>query len=145
MNSSLDNLHNIYIPPPVGFEFLLGYIFLTIFISSVIITLIYLGISYFFATRFKRTALNELKTFQKHSDISAIFDLIKRVLLTLHSRDEVANLSGIELFKFMKLDEKLLSINHSIYNPSIELTEEEKQSFYKEVKRWIEKQKAIYD
>ena len=142
---SLDNLHDIYIPPIIGFEWGDGHSLLLILLISVLITLSYLYISYFLATRFKREALSELKYHKEINDISAVFELVKRVLLTTCRREDVANLSGASLLEFMRADTIVLKLNNSIYNKNIKVDEAELEKFYKEIQTWIKEQKAIYD
>lgn len=145
MNNSLENLHDIYIPASLGFQWTLGYSLISLFVISVLISSLYFYFSYLLATRFKRTALKELLVLKNKSDIPGIFDLIKRVLLTTNKREEVASLSGENLVSFIKVDEIALRANHSIYNTEVSLTEQELNSFYVSVYKWIKKQEAIYD
>ena len=143
-NTSLDNLHDIYIPPEVGFFPLTeGYVALLVFIGSLFITFVYLLIARYRANRYKREAVKELHTLE---DVSAIFLLVKRVLLTSRDRTEVASLSGSALIESMgmfKQKEQLLKASNTIYDPSLTLDGYELVGLKKIVKRWIKKQQGV--
>jgi len=144
MQGNLDNLHDIYIPELIGFEWTEGYILVAIFLLSLLITGLYLLGSYLLATRFKRTALKELNSLQKNADISGTFELVKRVLLTTNKREVVAALSGEELVAFMKGEPVVLQLNNTLFQPNAQVSEQERHLFFTSIKKWIKKQKAIY-
>ncbi len=143
-HGSLDNLRDIYIPPELGFFPLSeGYFALLIFTTSILLTLIYLSVARYKANRYKREALKELKTL---NEVSGIFFLIKRVMLTSHPREVVASLSGsalVDVMQILKHSELLLKANSSIYNPSLELDGDEQIQFKKIIKLWIKRQKGL--
>ena len=100
-NTSLDKLHDIYIPPEVGFFPLTeGYIALLVFMCSLFVTFVYLLITRYRANRYKREAIKELSVLE---DVSTIFSLVKRVLLTSKDRTKVASLSGAALVEMMAM------------------------------------------
>ena len=142
-NTSLDNLHDIYIPPEVGFFPLTeGYIALLVFVGSLFVTFVYLLITRYRANRYKREAIKELSVLE---DVSTIFSLVKRVLLTSKDRTKVASLSGAALVEMMampKQKEQLLKANNAIYNASLRLDDDELIVLKKTVKRWITKQEG---
>ena len=144
MQGNLNNLHDIYIPELIGFEWTEGYILVAIFLLSLLITGLYLLGSYLLATRFKRTALKELNSLQKSADISGTFELVKRVLLTTNKREVVAALSGEELVAFMEGEPVVLQLNKTLFQPNAQVSEQERRLFFTSIKKWIKKQKAIY-
>ena len=143
-NTSLDNLHDIYIPPEVGFFPLTeGYVALLVFMGSLFIMFVYLLIARYRANRYKREAMKELHTLE---DVSAIFSLVKRVLLTSRDRTEVASLSGSTLVESMgmpKQKEQLIKASNAIYDPSLALDDDEMIELKKIVNRWIKKQQGV--
>jgi len=145
MQGSLNDLHDIYVPQAIGFEWTEGYILVAIFLSSLLITALYLLGSYLFATRFKRTALKELTILQKSRDIAGTFELIKRVLLTTNKREVVASLSADTLVSFMDAAPIVLQLNITIFKPNAKVSEQEYHLFFSSIKKWIKEQKAIYD
>ena len=145
MKGSLDNLHDIYIPELIGFEWTVGYILLAIFLLSLLITGLYLLGSYLFATCFRRTALKELQTLQNNQDVAGTFELIKRVLLTTTPREIVASLSGEALVSFMKTKPIVLQLNNTLFQTNMPVTSKECDLFFSAIKKWIKEQKAIYD
>ena len=145
MQGSLDNLHDIYIPELIGFEWTVGYILLAIFLLSLLITGLYLLGSYLLATRFRRAALKELQTLQNNQDVAGAFELIKRVLLTTTTREIVASLSGETLVSFMKTEPIVLQLNNTLFQTNLAVTSKEYDLFFNIIKKWIKEQKAIYD
>ena len=144
MQGSLDDLHDIYIPELIGFEWTQGYLLVAIFLLSLLMTGLYFLSSYLLATRFRRTALRELKSLQQSEDISGTFELVKRVLLTTNKREVVASLSAEELVTFMDVEPVVLQLNHTLFQPNAEVSEEERHLFFISIEKWIKKQKAIY-
>ena len=144
MQGNLGNLHDIYIPALIGFEWTEGYVLVAIFLLSLLITGLYLFGSYLLATRFRRTALKELKNLKKSEDISGTFELVKRVLLTTNKREVVAALSGEELVAFMEGEPVVLHLNKTLFQPNAQVSEQERRLFFTSIKKWIKKQKAIY-
>jgi len=144
MQGSLDDLHDIYIPELIGFEWTQGYLLVAIFLLSLLMTGLYFLSSYLLATRFRRTALKELKSLQQSEDISGTFELVKRVLLTTNKREVVASLSAEELVTFMDVEPVVLQLNHTLFQPNAEVSEEERHLFFISIEKWIKKQKAIY-
>jgi len=145
MQSSLDNLHDIYVPELIGFEWTEGYILVAVFGLSLLITGLYWLGSYLLATRFRRTALKELEVLQGEEDIAGTFELIKRVLLTTTPREIVASLSGEALVMFMKTEPIVLQLNNTLFQTNKPVTSQEYDLFFSVIKRWIKEQKAIYD
>jgi len=145
MQASLNDLHDIYVPQAIGFEWTEGYILVGIFLSSLLITGLYLLGSYLLATRFRRTALKELTTLQKSNDIPGTFELVKRVLLTTNQREDVASLSADTLVGFMGTEPIVLQLNSTIFKPNAEVNEQDYYLFFSIIKKWIKEQKAIYD
>ena len=145
MQSSLDNLHDIYVPGLIGFEWTEGYILVAVFGLSLLITGLYWLGSYLLATRFRRTALKELEVLQGEEDIAGTFELIKRVLLTTTPREIVASLSGEALVMFMKTEPIVLQLNNTLFQTNKPVTSQEYDLFFSVIKRWIKEQKAIYD
>ena len=145
MQGSLNDLHDIYVPQAIGFEWTEGYVLVAIFLLSLLITGLYLFVSYLFATRFKRTALRELTALQKSKDIAGTFELVKRVLLTTNQREDVASLSADTLVGFMDTEPIVLQLNNTIFKPNAKVSEQEYHLFFSSIKKWIKEQKAIYD
>ena len=144
MQGSLDNLHNIYIPVLIGFEWTYGYILVAIFSLSLLISTLYFLGSYLLATRFRRSALKELHILQKSEDIAGTFELVKRVLLTTNKREVVASLSATSLVAFMDAEPIVLQLNRTLFQPNAQVSDKQRHLFFTSIKKWIKKQKAIY-
>jgi len=145
MQSSLDNLHDIYIPELIGFEWTEGHILVAIFLLSLLISTLYLLGSYLLGTRFRRTALRELNALEKSEDISGTFELVKRVLLTTNKREVVASLSAEALVTFIDAEPIVLRLNNTLFQSNSQVSKQERHLFFAAIKKWIKKQKAIYD
>ncbi len=133
MNTSLDALHPIYIPPEVGFFPLSeGYILLSISILSLLISYSALTIQNYLQNRFKREAKKELKSFKASLSAYKVFELLKRVALSCNKREDIASLSGDDLLKYFNINENELFIkaSQSAYDKNIIFTKEEKSKLY---------------
>jgi len=140
MSLSLDNLHNIYIPESVGFFPLTeGYIILIILTGSIFISLSYFLIVKYLRLAYKRQAIKELQTIKSSREIPVLFTLIKRILLSKETREDVASLSGVSLLSFIQLENEPLFVkaNSSIYDSNIVLSDDEFDLVCKKVFVWL--------
>lgn len=140
-NTSLDQLHDIFTPAPIGWEYNEGQVIVIIFAMSLLLSLSYLLYEYRRKNLYKYEAIKELKKAQSAIEI---FELIKRVLLSTKPRKEVAHLSQEKLLEYIGLehDVQLLELSHASYNPHIDYKSETLHKAKERVLRWIREYKA---
>ena len=148
MNSSLDALHPIFIPEPVGFFPLTdGYLAILVFLVSIAITLLAFAVQAFRRNRFKREALRELKAMRETLSPAPLFELLKRVALSCDERARVASLSAPELLAYFHLKDEELFIKayDSYYDETLTLDEEDKKSLYRLTRKAIKEVRYVRD
>ncbi|MHC5110526.1 MAG: DUF4381 domain-containing protein [Planctomycetota bacterium] len=102
--ASLDLLHDIVVPPPVGWwpPAPGWYVILFTTLALLLVAVIWVVVRWR-ANAYRRTAIRELQTLQQDAQdkppaevINAVASLVKRVALAAYPRAEVASLSGPE-------------------------------------------------
>lgn len=108
--ASLQNLHDIVLPPPVGWWPLAnGWVFLLGLLVIVIAWLSYRSIQRWNRNRYRRAALHELAEISRGLEVGSdrerhlrqIPGLLKRTALAAYPRNEVASLNGERWYRFL--------------------------------------------
>ena len=158
INASLDQLHDIIIPPAVSYWPLLapGWYALVLLVLAYGI---HIGLKYWAAYQknlYRREALNVLSKMQTGEDtnkeINTLLGLMKRVALQCFGREKVAALSDdawwdfIEKHSKAKVGVEVRELSQKIlYSPNAEATAEDVKLVSKVAKVWITTHKGEDD
>jgi len=140
-NTSLSQLHDIFIPHAIGFEWREGHIWLALLLATVLLSLLYPLYECSRNNLYKKEALKALKTAATPAEI---FEILKRVLLTINPREEVASLSGAALLQRAGLAQSktLAHLAQGVYNPKQTIQTDTIEDAKKQLARWIREQKG---
>lgn len=156
VNASLDQLHDIIIPPAVSYWPLApGWYALALLVLAFSIQV---GLKYWSSYQkdlYRREALKVLSTLNEKDaskEISTLLGLMKRVGLQHFGREKVAALSDdawwdfIEKYSKVKVDVKVRELSQKIlYSPNSEATAEDVKRVSKVAKVWITTHKGEDD
>jgi len=157
INASLDQLHDIIIPPAVSFWPLApGWYALALLVLAYGI---HLGLKYWTAYQknlYRREALGVLSKMQTGEDtnkeINTLLGLMKRVALQCFGREKVAALSDDAWWNFMekhsktKVDVEIRELSQKIlYSPNAQASAEDVKMLAKVAKVWITTHKGEED
>jgi len=150
--ASLDNLHDIIVPEPVGlFPLAPGWIVLVLLILTLIF---YFGWQKYLAYRkegYRREALEELQLLKEKSPehTLALLTLAKRTGIAAYGRERVARLSDDGWWYFMQSESKTEisnplreALTHFLYSDQY-MDNATYRSLFTMVERWIETHKGL--
>ena len=151
--ASLDNLHDIIVPPAIGFFPLAPgwYIVLLLLLSL----LFHFGYRYYQAYKkeqYRRDAQNELEALndKNRENSIALLGLAKRVGISAYGRESIAKLYGNMWWDFMQNHSKVsvglelrASIEKLLYNEDTAFDESVFDAVFLMVSQWIETHKVV--
>ncbi|BAF73324.1 DUF4381 domain-containing protein [Sulfurovum sp. NBC37-1] len=144
---SLDKLHDIITPEPVGFFPLAsGWYILLALLAAWLFHVGFLRYKAYQRNRYRRDALNELGS---EKSASELLSLAKRVALSAYGREQVARLSGEAWWNFMETYSQTQvpqslrdEADKVLYLPGYEISPEDHSALYKVTKVWISTHKG---
>jgi len=152
--ASLDNLHDIIVPEPVGlFPLAPGWIVLILFLLTL---LFHFGWQRYLAYRkkqYRREALDELQTLKEpgREHTLALLSLAKRTGISAYGRKSVATLSDDAWWDFMQSESKVEVsdtlrevLTKFLYNDQ-DLDNKAYQTLFAVVESWIKTHKRLSD
>lgn len=151
MSTSLDQYHDVIIPPAVGsFPLAEGWYMLFALIAALAL---YLGINAlraYLRNSYRREALIELRLIRTIDDdrvhFHRLLELLRRTALAAYGRERIAALDGKKWWSFLDEEEKLFTIEHRqaadglLYSEHLP-TSELLTSFEQGCERWIRQHK----
>lgn len=148
--ASLDNLHDILVPPAVGFFPLApGWYFVLLLLLTLSL---HFGDRFFLRYRRDKYRRDALVALPQNSSLEALLSLAKRVGMAAYGRDITASLSGNEWWEFMEAYSEVniaqnvrKEIERALYDKRYILAEEVNQSVKAFVKVWIVTHRRIED
>ena len=153
--ASLDNLHDIIVPDAVGFfPVAPGWIITGALLLTLLFHFALREYQYYKKTRYKREALQELKSYTMGSreEIVLLLALAKRVGIAAYGRGKVAKLDGEHWWDFMEQHSSVKVSRAFRDHIAILLYDENTQEQgvnFKEVKSivvdWVKTHKAIHN
>jgi len=153
--ASLDNLHDIIVPEPIGFFPLApGWVMVALLLLALFFHFSVHAYKRYKKSLYKREALAELGKYTQESreETLALLALAKRVAIVVYGRVVIAKLTGEEWWDFMEKHSKAkvskelrIELSHLLYSESYQSSSAEYRAIKKFVTTWIKTHKGSLD
>lgn len=154
-DASLDNLHDILLPDPIGFFPLApGWIIVFAFVTALGFHFLWKWYVRYMHNRYKREAIKELQRYtnKNRETMLSLLSLAKRVAIAAYGREKIARLDGEAWWNFMethsqaKLDKRVREdIERLLYDTSASIDTMLYNPLYICVEVWIKTHKVVKD
>ena len=145
--ASLDNLHDIIVPPAIGiFPLAQGWYIVLLLLLALLFHFAYKQYELYQKEQYRRDAKTELKALssKNRANSIALLELAKRVAISAYSRESIAKLHGSEWWDFMQEHSKVVVsselrtvIDKLLYEENVSSDETVFDSLYLMVSEWI--------